>query len=138
MTAKAIFGMLARALLAAVGATVLAFVAYVLLLPAFIEHDPTGAAEPRWFGRGVMYGSLALVSGLSGFLRAGSGASLASDALLGLLIGSLLVVAWSVRLLIGGVPASELIPWDWYLPPLIAATASLLGGRVRHPGGKMR
>jgi len=130
--------MLARALLAAVGATVLAIVAYVLLLRAFIELTPTGPVEPRWFGSGVIYGSLALVSALSGFLRAGSGASLTSDALLGLLIGSLLVVAWSIRLLLGGVPSSELIPWDWYLPPLTAATASLLGGRLRHTGGKMR
>ena len=138
MTSSTVVGMLGRALLAAVGATVLAFIAYVLLLPGFIVQGPTGATEPRWFGRGVMYGSLGLVSGLSGFLRAGSGASLASDALLGLLLGSLLVVAWSIRLLIGGAPSSELIPWDWYLPPLIAATASLLGGRVRHPGGKMR
>ena len=125
-------------MLAALGATVLAVVAYVLLLPDFIEHSPTGAAEPRWFGRAVMYSSLGLVSALSGFLWAGSRSSLGSDALLGLLIGSLLVVAWSIRLLLGGVPSSELIPWDWYLPPLTAATASLLGGRLRHTGGKMR
>ena len=94
MTSRTIVGMLGRALLAAVGTAVLAIVAYVLLLPAFIELTPTGPVEPRWFGTGVIYGSLALVSGLSGFLRAGSGASLGSDALLGLLIGSLLVVAW--------------------------------------------
>ncbi|MET0794310.1 MAG: hypothetical protein ABW061_22500 [Polyangiaceae bacterium] len=125
------------ALAAAVVAAAAAFVGYVLLLPDFVQRTPTGSIEPRWLLPRVLGVTLALSSFVAQrFLASGAdrGGELASSVVLGLLVGILLNLAWSVRLLLSNTSMADLVQ-AWSLLPLAAALGgALLGalfGRLR-------
>src|SRR6188768_36069 len=111
------------ALAAGAGALAAGFVAYVLLLPDFIQRTPTGIIEPRWLAPTAFCCALVLSSfAAQRCLDWGPhrDSQLAPSIGLGLLIGVLSNLGWSVRLLVTDVPMAHVVR-AWSLSPLGAA-----------------
>jgi len=122
------------ALAAAVSAAAVSFVAYVLLLPDFTQHTATGSIEPRWLLPVALCVSLVLSSFVAqrcldwGPYR---DSQLAASIALGALIGVLLNLAWSVRLLMTHVSLVGLVHAWSFLPLASAIGGTLLGHFLR-------
>jgi hypothetical protein len=120
---------------AGIGAIPLMFIAFLLLLTAFMEHGPTGPIEPEWVKTTASYGSLAFTSGLAAFLYTdATQANWRSNLLLGLSSGVIAQSTWLIYRLASGDPFSAYCSWMLVLPPTIGALGSLLGGALRRGG----
>src|SRR4051812_20568221 len=132
MTSGASVRFMGLAVVAALGAVALGWFAYVVLLQAFLERAQNGMViEPAWLAAPVFCGAIGLSSAWAGFVRPGSEPSPGLDALLGALIGALLIAGWALRLLASGSAFNELLPPGSYIPVLTATSGALLGGRLR-------
>ncbi|HET7543594.1 MAG TPA: hypothetical protein VFK05_27165 [Polyangiaceae bacterium] len=111
------------ALAAAVSALAVGLVAYVLLLPGFLQRTSTGIIEPRWLAPTAICATLVFSSFAAqrcldwGPYR---DSELAPSVALGVVIAVLLNLGWSVRLLMTHVVIADLIR-AWPFGPFACA-----------------
>ena len=125
----------AAAVAPALSAMVLAIVGYLILLTAFMEHGPIGPIERSWAGPTAIYGSMALTSGVAGYLYTdATQASWRWTVLLGTSSGFIHDSTWLIIHLARGEPLSAFDSWSYLLPPALAAISCLVGGIFRRGG----
>lgn len=128
MNARFAVRLFATAVVAALVAAAAAFVAFVLLLPAFVHQGPAGPVEPSWLGSAIALPSIALVSAVAGRSLARSpGARVASSVALGVLIGLFLNLAWLGNQLTHGLHVAQPLSAAYVSVLMLAALASVVG-----------
>jgi len=128
VNARFTFRVLGTALAAVLAAVATSLLAFVLLLPALLEHGPAGPIEPRWLGSAIVLPVIALASAMAGRSLAGErNARLASSVVLGLLIGTLLNLGWLGQQLTNGAHRAQPLSGEHLLVLLLAVLAAVLG-----------
>jgi energy-converting hydrogenase Eha subunit A len=128
VNARLLFRVLGTALAAVLAVVATSFVAFVLLLPAFMRHGPAGPIEPHWLGSAIVLPAIALSSALAGrSLVSNRSARLVSSAVLGALIGSLANLWWLGQQLALGAHRPQTLSGEHLLVLLLAGLAAVLG-----------